>query len=271
MSSGYLSRLNLMTEHQQFPAQAFQRSFAQLCVGTVQTIAADLGSTTSGRLLDAGCGTGSVSRTMAGRGWGVTACDADVQMLQLGRAESGELAIGWVQSALPQSGLRADAFDAVVANFVVNNVDDPGAAVRELARVVHPDGVVALTVWVSDRTTHTALIQAAFQAAGLAPAVRHCRPENEFERTVDGLGALARRSGLEPVRSRELTWDWRVSWDDLWAGLVALMDEPFRALGAPAQDRARDQLREHMPALEAGGQILVPSVAAYVLARAVGA
>lgn len=41
----------------------------------------------------------------------MTAIDPDAQMLEVGRAECGGLPIPWVQSALPQSGLRADTFD----------------------------------------------------------------------------------------------------------------------------------------------------------------
>lgn len=258
-----------MTDHQQWPelAQAYQRSFARLCAGTVDTIVADLGSPASGQLLDAGCGTGNVSRATARRGWTVTALDIDAQMLEVGRAESGGLPIRWVQSALPQSGLRADAFDAVVANFVVNNVPDPRAAARELARVVRPGGVVAFTAWVSERATHIGLILEAFQAAGL-PEPRLRRPaEVDFERTVGGLTFLAHRSGLETVQSRELTWDWTISWDDLWVGLVASMGQPYMALNAPAQERVREQLRRRTRAREANGHIHVSSVAAYVLAR----
>jgi hypothetical protein len=43
--------------------------------------------------------------------------------------------------------------------------------------------------------------------AGLQ-ASRQRRPaEVDFERTVDGLAALAHQSGLVSVQSRELTWD----------------------------------------------------------------
>jgi ubiquinone/menaquinone biosynthesis C-methylase UbiE len=265
-----MSSLTGVTGHQQFPgvAHAYQRSFARLCAGTVDTIVADLGSPGSGQLLDAGCGTGNVSRTTARLGWAVTAFDADAQMLEVARAESGGLPIQWVQSALPQSGLRAGAFDAVVANFVVNNVTDPRAAAGELARVVRPGGVVALTAWVSERATHIGLILEAFQAAGL-PEPRLRRPaEVDFERTVGGLTSLAHRSGLETVQSRELTWDWTISWDDLWVGLVASMGQPYLALNASAQDRVREQLQRRTRALEADGQIHLPSVAAYVLAGA---
>ena len=254
-------------------ALAYRRSFARLCAGTVDTIVADLGSHastaswTSGRLLDAGCGTGNVARATAGCGWRVTAIDVDAQMVTVGRAECGGLPVGWVRSALPRSGLRADTFDAVVANFVVNNLADPRAAARELARVTRPGGVVALTAWVSDRATHISLIKETFRAAGLPEPTRHRLAEVDFERTVAGLATLAHRSGLDLVRSRELTWDWTISWDDLWAGLVASMGPTYLALNASDQNRIREHLQRHTSPLEQDGQIHVPSVAAYVLAR----
>ena len=251
-------------------AEAYQRSWARLCAGTVHTVLADLGPASSGHLLDAGCGTGNVSREAARRGWAVTALDTDAQMLQVARAECADLPIRWVQSVLPQSGLRNGCFDAVVANFVINNVPDPRAATQELARLVRPGGVVALTAWVSERATHIELIEEAFRLAGLPPPRLQRPAEVDFERTVDGLTFLAGRCGLRPLQSRELTWDWTTSWSDLWPGLVAVLGQPYRDLDAPARDRVREGLRRRTR-LTVDGQIHVPTVAAYVLAQRVSA
>ncbi|MBI4942830.1 MAG: class I SAM-dependent methyltransferase [Actinobacteria bacterium] len=231
------------------------------------TVVADLGPATSGRLLDAGCGTGTVAREAAGRGWTVTAVDPDAQMLQVGRRMCDGLPIHWVRSALPRTALRDGAFDAVVANFVVNNLPDPLAATRELTRLVRPGGLVAVTAWVSDRTAHIALIEEAFRRAGLPAPRRRLPPEVDFERTVEGLASLAQRSELQPLRSRELTWDWTISWDDLWAGLLAALGAPYLALDANVRDDVREALRRRAGALEVGGTVHVPTVAAYVLAR----
>ncbi|WP_088283948.1 class I SAM-dependent methyltransferase [Kineosporia sp. A_224] len=248
-------------------ARTYQRSWARLCAGTVDTVVADLGTAASGRLLDAGSGTGTLARAAAARGWAVTAVDPDEQMLSVGRQVCDGLQVDWVRSALPRSGLGDGAFDAVVANFVVNNLPDPRAATEELTRVVRPGGLVALTAWVSERTTHIALIEEAFRHAGL-PAPRRKRPaEVDFERTVDGLASLAQRSGLHPLRSRELTWSWAISWDDLWPGIVAAMAQPYLDLDATARDDVREALRRRTSALETGAVVHVPTVAAYVLAR----
>ncbi len=209
----------------------------------METVLADIGSATSGQLLDAGCGTGNVSREAARRGWSVVAVDADAQMLRVGRDECHGLPIGWVRSALPQSGLRNAGFDAVVANFVINNVADPRAAAQELARVVRPGGVVALTAWVSERTTHIALIEEAFRVAGLPEPKRQRPAEVDLERTVGGLTSLVRRSGLQPLQSRELTWGWTTSWDDVWSGLAAIaayvLAQRAREADLPRGDGAR--------------------------------
>lgn len=248
-------------------ARTYQRSWGRLCAGTVDTVVADLGPAAPGRLLDAGSGTGTLARAAAVRGWSVTALDPDEQMLQVGLEACDGLPVRWVRSALPRCGLRDGAFDAVVANFVVNNLPDPLAAAQDLTRVVRPGGVVALTAWVSERTTHIALIEEAFRRAGLPAPRRRRPPEVDFERTVDGLVSLAQRSGLQPLRSRELTWRWAIPWDDLWPGIVAAMAQPYLDLDPAARDDVRDALRHRTAALEVGGAVHVPTVAAYVLAR----
>ena len=62
-------------------AEAYRRSFASLCAGTIPTILADLGSPTPGGLLDVGCGAGALARAAAECGWTTTATDVDRDML----------------------------------------------------------------------------------------------------------------------------------------------------------------------------------------------
>jgi len=252
-------------------AQTYRRSFAQLCAGTVDTIVADLGSPSSGRLVDVGCGTGNVSRTAAEHGWTVTAVDADAQMLAVAQADCAGLPIQWVHAALPQLGLPAESFDVAVANFVINHVPDPHAAIGELARIVRPGGVVALTAWASQKTTQLTLFAASLEAAQAVPVPDQRLPVGlDFERTAHGLATLAQASGLEPIQSRELTWDWTVSWDDLWAGIaggVGSMGQAYLAQDQGTRDRIRQQLRQRAAALEVDEKIRLASVAAYLLAR----
>lgn len=252
-------------------AEAFTRSFGRLCAGTVDSVLADLGEPTAGGLADIGCGTGNVTRVAVGRGWRVTAVDADSQMLDVARRRCAGLPVGWVRAALPRTGLRSGTLDAVVANFVVNCVDDPVAATRELMRVVRPGGLVALTVWARRTTAHTRLIAEALAAAG-APSARGggLPADLDFDRTPPGLAGLARAAGLEPLQAREITWEWSVSWDDLWAGIaggVGSTGQDYLAQPPAIRERVRHELRDRTDPLEVDGTIRLPSIAVAVLAR----
>ena len=97
------------------------------------------------RVLDVGCGPGSLARHLARAGHTVTGIDADPLMIDraqyLATEVSGvEFEIGDVQS------LRfADAaFDAALATNVLFLIADPLAGLRQMARVVRPAGLVAM-------------------------------------------------------------------------------------------------------------------------------
>ncbi|MDQ1289267.1 MAG: hypothetical protein QG622_2833 [Actinomycetota bacterium] len=201
----------------------------------------------------------------------MTAVDAAEQMLAEAQTSCAGLPVRWVRGALPRLGFASGVFEAVVANFVINCVSDPRAAVRELARVVRPGGVVALTVWVSGRTAQSALMMEALQAAKVVPERGGGLPAGrDFERTVPGLIGLTRQAGLEPVRSRELAWDWVVSWEDWWTGIaggVGSTGQAYLAQDPPTRERVYRHLRSRVEESEADGMLRLPSVAAYVLAR----
>jgi SAM-dependent methyltransferase len=252
-------------------ADAYRQSFAHLCAGTLDTLLSDLGPASPCGLLDVGCGIGTFSRMAVEHGWTVTAADADADMVAMTRAECTGLPIRIVQAALPELGLAEGAFDAVVANFVINHLADPRAGVRELARVVRPGGAVILTTWTNRRTAQAALFADAIQAAQAVPTPGQALPpDHDFERTVSGLAGIARESGLEPVVSREISWDWAVAWHDLWTGIsggVASIGEAYHAQDPATRDRIREQMRARAAKLEVGGKVRLPSIAAYLKAR----
>lgn len=113
-------------------AEAYRVSFAPLCAGTLPRLLADAAP---GRLLDVGCGAGDLVRLALDAGRDAVGADLDPEMVAMTDALGPGRA---VLAALPALPWADGAFGAVVANFVVNHVPDPRAAVAELARVAAP-------------------------------------------------------------------------------------------------------------------------------------
>src|SRR5262245_16199721 len=96
-----------------------------------------------GHVLDVAAGTGLVSAELLRRSFRVTALDQSRDMLALahgrlaGRAEIVEASA----ESLPFEDAR---FDHLTFTYLLRYVDDPGATLTELVRVVRPGGLVAM-------------------------------------------------------------------------------------------------------------------------------
>ncbi len=109
---------------------------------------ADLGGVTEGRrVLDVGCGTGKLLGELVARvgAASVSAVDPSPSFVSAVRDHYPEVDVQ--QAAAEQLPFADDAFDVTLAQLVVHFMADPVAGLAEMARVTHPDGVVAACVW----------------------------------------------------------------------------------------------------------------------------
>jgi SAM-dependent methyltransferase len=104
--------------------------------GDTRELAARLLGEGPGRLVDVGCGTGAYAETFAGLGWTVTGVDVSEDMLRIARGRPMEVVVADARR-LP---FEDASFDAAVSLWTHTDVDDFAAVVREVARVLRPDG-----------------------------------------------------------------------------------------------------------------------------------
>lgn len=114
------------------------------------------------RALDVGCGLGALTIELA-RVLGqksVAAIDPSESAVETCRVRvpDGEVIVAPVENLPFDDG----AFDAALAQLVINLVDDPAAGAREMERVVRRGGVVAACVW---DATAMPLLSSFWQAA----------------------------------------------------------------------------------------------------------
>ncbi|MFF8607143.1 class I SAM-dependent methyltransferase [Streptomyces sp. NPDC015346] len=104
------------------------------------------GDVTDRRILDAGCGSGSLSAALRDRGAVVTGIDASAGMLALARRRLGDdvpLHLVDLSEPLP---FDDGAFDDVVASLVLHYLEDWGPTLAELRRVLRPGGRLIASV-----------------------------------------------------------------------------------------------------------------------------
>lgn len=103
------------------------------------------------RVLDIGCGTGIVARRAAGHvgeEGTVVGLDINEGMLEVAAAASAELtpAIEWRQGDATDLPFPDKAFDVIFCQQALQFIEDPAATLREMHRVLAPDGRIAISV-----------------------------------------------------------------------------------------------------------------------------
>ena len=95
------------------------------------------------RVLNAGAGQGTFSTRLADRGFDVTSSDSSAAAVSVLQARAGgEVA----QADITDLPFGDRSFDAAVLGEVLEHIPDDAAALREVARVVRPGGVLAVSV-----------------------------------------------------------------------------------------------------------------------------
>jgi demethylmenaquinone methyltransferase/2-methoxy-6-polyprenyl-1,4-benzoquinol methylase len=162
------------------------------------------------RVLDACCGTGDLAVEAERRGGRVVGLDFSEKMLERARGKSG--AIEWVQGDALALPFGDGEFDAATVGFGVRNLADLEGGLRELARVLRPEGKVAVLEITRPRGILRPFFRLWFD--GVVPVLGRVLPGGEAYTYLpasvrrfpgpDELSALLEAAGFEEVRYRLL-------------------------------------------------------------------
>lgn len=96
-----------------------------------------------GHVLDVATGTGLVADLLLRRGHRVTGLDQSTEMLAVAGSRFGDR-VELVQGSAETLPFDDGSFDHLTFTYLLRYVDDPGAVLRELARVVRPGGTIGM-------------------------------------------------------------------------------------------------------------------------------
>ncbi len=169
------------------------------------------------RVLDVACGTGVLARAAServGPTGSVVGVDINADMLSVARTRAPH--VTWTEGPAEALPFPEGAFDVVVSQFGLMFFDDRGAAVREMARVLRPDGRVGVAVWGELARTPgyaamTALLRRLF-GDGVARALEAPYALGDQAHLRD----VFTEAGLDDVEVRTLTGTARFASIDAW-------------------------------------------------------
>ena len=103
-----------------------------------------------GTALDAGCGTGGLTRRLRAAGPRVTGIDRDEQCIRVARAHPGAAGISSLVGDIGRAPLRPGSFDLVTSIAMVHHIDAE-LALRQMSGLLRPGGVLAVVGLARDR------------------------------------------------------------------------------------------------------------------------
>jgi SAM-dependent methyltransferase len=178
-------------------AEQYEARFVPAIFAEWAPLLADIAEVRAGQsVLDVACGTGIVARTVTPRVTGtgrVVGVDLNDGMLAVARRVAPDLE--WRQGDVTALPFVDGSFDAVLCQMALMFFPDRTAALREMARVGRPGGVVALTVPASldEQPAYGPFVEMAARVAGaealsLLGTYWACGDLRELLNTVTGAG-----------------------------------------------------------------------------------
>ena len=226
------------------------------------------------RVLDAGCGGGRLTISLAQTGAAVTGIDTSGQRLEQARkrANTAGVELNLIEADFNAPLPFADAsFDAVTSRLALMAADDAVATLTELRRVLEPGGRLVTVLWASPAENPWFAVPR--EAIGAVLGEERAAFARAFGRLgdPDEAAAVHRAAGLENVVACRLHGDRKASDAAAYWHELAAENGHFRRIAAALSDAERDALSADVEARLApfreGDHLSLPRTLVLVTAR----
>lgn len=228
-------------------AAAYERLMGRWSPLLAEALIAFAGLTAGDRLLDVGCGTGSLALTLARRPEPRLILGVDIarRFIDYASGRSDDPRLEFRVGDATSLALADAAFDRSFSLLALNFTADPARAIAEMRRVTRPGGTVAAAVWdFAGGLVYQRIFWDTAAVLDSAAATARAR-QLTGPLTRDGeLEAAFAAAGLRRVEARTLTIRQRFrDFADYW--------EPIRNATGPVGDYVKRLAPDRLDALEA--------------------
>jgi SAM-dependent methyltransferase len=171
----------------------------------------------AGKILDVGCGTGALVRTIAGRtrSTEIVGVDPAQAFVDYARTQSHDARITFRTGDAMQLPFPAATFDQTLSLLVMMFIPEPDKAASEMRRVTRPGGTVSACTWDRDGLELASIFWEEAVRLDVGADARAQRPKHSNREGE--LAALWNSAGLHEVEETVITMQLPfASFEDFW-------------------------------------------------------